>query len=191
MTTTTKPNIPKLGETATQVLNAAIAYPTSGYMLKFNVVCEGEWQFNRQSNNFEKCGKVRGLPIIERIEPATFEAWLLGQICQGFVTIGCGDSRNWWELHHLNRPSSPFGLAPKERMKTQRLAPLGQEPHNFECVVLQRDKQTKPYYEIARFACSGQSCLASQEEHAEKLMGWPKDFLWHTGRVLIEVAEKE
>ncbi len=65
-------------------------------------------------------------------------------------------------------------------MKTNRLAPLGNEPHSFECVVLQRDKQTKPYYEIARFACSGQSCLASQEEHVEKLMGWPEDFLFHT-----------
>lgn len=105
-----KTNIPKLGETAKQVLDSALRYDTAGYLLKFNVACEGEWQYSRAHNVFEKCGKVRGLPIIERVEPASFEAWLLEQISKGYVTIYTGDSRNHWELHRATARAIPMGL---------------------------------------------------------------------------------
>lgn len=97
--TITKPIIPRLGATATQVLHAALAYDTAGYPLKFNVICEGEWQLNKQTMKFEKCGVFHGVPVISRVEPDTFESWLLNEIASGCVTIGCGGSRNWWELH--------------------------------------------------------------------------------------------
>lgn len=91
--------IPRLANSADDVLSAALKYDTGGYLLKFNVIGEGEWQFNRAIQRFEKTGKVGKVPVIAKTEPETFDLWLIGQIAKGFVTISCGDSRNYWELH--------------------------------------------------------------------------------------------
>lgn len=84
-TTTATPakTIPQLGETARQVLAKAISYDRAGYLLKFRVVGEGDWQFNDSTCKFEK---VR-YPIVERVEGDAFDAWLEGQIAKGFVGI--------------------------------------------------------------------------------------------------------
>lgn len=100
--------IPKLGETAESVLKNALAFDCAGYPLVFNVVMEGEWQFNRQSNKFEKRGNVRGLPIIERTETDSFDGWLLNQISKGFVTIFCGDKNYSKELHRSTARQIPL-----------------------------------------------------------------------------------
>jgi hypothetical protein len=104
---TNKTLIPSLGTNARAVLTAALTYPTAGYQLRFYVISEGEWQYNRLTNKLEKCGKAHGVPIIEREESATFDAWLIGQIAQGFVTISCGDSHYFKELHRATGRPMP------------------------------------------------------------------------------------
>jgi hypothetical protein len=106
MKTLSNPTIPRLGATASEVFANALAYDTGGYVLKFTVVCDGEWQYNRATNKFEKCGTA-SIPVIERVESDAFDAWLISQIAKGFVTIWCGDKRNYWELHRATGRTMP------------------------------------------------------------------------------------
>lgn len=103
-----KTNIPQLANTASEVLRAALAYDCAGYQLVFNVVMEGEWRYNRQTNKFDKLGSVRGVPVIERVECGDFDAWLIGQIARGFVTISCGDRNYFKELHRATARTIPI-----------------------------------------------------------------------------------
>lgn len=80
-------NIPSLESSANEVMLNALAYNTAGYILKFRVVCEGEWHFNPNSNKFEKIIWRGNIPLIEKIEPHSFDSWLLSQIKRGFVGI--------------------------------------------------------------------------------------------------------
>lgn len=76
-------NIPILGKTAQEVLKNALNYETAGFLLKFQIVGEGEWLWSQINNRFEK---IR-YPITERIEGSTFDGWLLNQISKGFCSI--------------------------------------------------------------------------------------------------------
>lgn len=100
--------IPSLASNASDVLKAALDYDCAGYPLTFNVIMEGQWQFNRSTNKFEKCGKVGNIPIIDRVESDFFDGWLLGQISQGFVTITCGDRNYSKELHRSTARHIPI-----------------------------------------------------------------------------------
>lgn len=63
----------------------------------------------------------------------------------------------------------------------RKLNPCGNPPHDkYGYVLLHREKKGKRYTERASFDCSGQSCLATAEEHCEKELGWPEDTLWHS-----------
>lgn len=57
---------------------------------------------------------------------------------------------------------------------------MGNGPHDYEYVLLSRPKKGKDYNPIAGFKSSGQSCLASAEEHFKKHLGLAEDAIWHS-----------
>jgi hypothetical protein len=95
-----KAKIPSLGMTGAEVLRKALEYDCAGFLLKFFVVGEGEWQYNKSINKFEKTKLIGKIPVIERTEGPAFDSWLTEQIYLGFVSIyvelTCGAGK---ELH--------------------------------------------------------------------------------------------
>lgn len=101
-------SIPTLGSDALSVLESALAFDCAGMPLRFHVVFEGEWQFNRLANKFEKASSIRGVPVIERVEGDTFDGWLMSQIAAGMVTIAVESGSYRKELHRSTARRIPL-----------------------------------------------------------------------------------
>lgn len=100
--------IPSLGSNANEILKSALEFPCAGYLLKFNVISEGEWQFNPLSCKFEKTKQIGKIPVIERTESQSFDGWLLKQISKGFVTIYIQGNSYYKELHRARGVEIPI-----------------------------------------------------------------------------------
>lgn len=81
-----KTEIPSLGQTAQEVLKNALNINTAGYLLKFKVIFEGDWQFNAQTGKFERTQWQGNIPTCSE-ETGAFDDWLLCQISKGYVGI--------------------------------------------------------------------------------------------------------
>ena len=79
--------IPILAETAEEVLSAALNYDCAGYSLIFDIIGEGQWQFNFGNNRFEKIIWHGNVPLVEKTQFSSFDSYIIGQISKGYVTI--------------------------------------------------------------------------------------------------------
>lgn len=103
--------IPSLGTTANEILDNALAYPCAGYSLRFEVIGEGVYCFDRRE--YYKLIWQGNIPYrIEMTKTAAFENWLLQQIAMGVCAIwvrGTGrNPRENWELHRARGTPIPL-----------------------------------------------------------------------------------
>jgi hypothetical protein len=101
-------NIPSLGDTATEVLKNALNFDCAGYLLNFDVICEGHWQYNRGTNKFEKVKIIGNVPVIDRVEGDYFDEWLMYNLSMGYVTVYVQGSNYYRELHRATAKRIPI-----------------------------------------------------------------------------------
>jgi hypothetical protein len=78
--------IPSLGDTAADVLKNALDYKCAGFILKFDVVGDGCWYWDKGESRFRKLTWIGRIPVSDPVSVG-FDGWLLNQIASGFVTI--------------------------------------------------------------------------------------------------------
>ena len=101
-------NIPSLGNSAQEVLKSALNFNCAGYLLKFSIVGDGDWQYNRLTNKFEKTKLIGSIPVIDNVEDDNFDEWLLYNISKGYVTVYLQGSNYYKELHRARGVGIPL-----------------------------------------------------------------------------------
>lgn len=96
--------IPSLGQSSDEIIKNALNYNTGGFLLKFHVVGEGEWNFDSLLGKYIKLGWRGNIPFSERVENGLFDEWLAGQVKKGFVSIFVqAPGRNPWFKKEIHR----------------------------------------------------------------------------------------
>jgi len=92
-------NIPNLGSTAEEIIEAAIKYPRAGYPLYFHTVGNGSYFYSEKNNLFYK----KDSPLTSEIMRETFEGeeltrWIeLGEV--SIIVESPSEHGPNWELH--------------------------------------------------------------------------------------------
>jgi hypothetical protein len=104
--------IPSLGQTAREVIKAALNYPCAGFILKFKIVGSGEWYFDPQEGNYRKLKWSGPIPFSEEVG-LSFDGWLETQVSKGYVGIwveASGPNPHFSiELHRATATKIPLG----------------------------------------------------------------------------------